>query len=162
MTHSQDTEPRATAGRSAISDGLWQQLGHAVSLDTSENQVVWTIFGLFWAADAILLVALFTTGDIPKPTVGMLVSAAGAVLSAIWYLIQKRAIGYLEFYDGVVDRLERQLGVPTELALSGKINTHLYESSLKGSISIRPLMNRCAFISAVLWIAAFFGFWADV
>lgn len=61
MTHSQDTERRATAGHSATSDELWQQLGHAVSLDTSENQVVWTIFGLFWAADAILLVALFTT-----------------------------------------------------------------------------------------------------
>jgi len=160
MTHSQDPETPQAVGDSFTNEQLWNQLANAVSLDASENQVVWTIFGLFWAADAILLVALFTTGDIPKRPVGMLVSLAGVILSAVWYLIQKRAIGYLEFYDAVVDRLERRLGLPTGLAVSGKINDQLYKFSLKGSVSIRPLMNRCAGASALLWVAALFWFWS--
>lgn len=144
--HPEPTEP---------TDGeLWNQLGHAVSLDTSENQVVWTIFGLFWAADAIILVALFTTGDVPKPAVGAIVSAVGVVLSAVWYLIQKRAIGYLEFYDGTVERLERRLRIPPDLTVSGNINARHYQLSLRGSVRIRGLMNACAGISAALWAAS--------
>ncbi len=133
---------------------LWNQLGNAVTFDNSENQVVWTIFGLFWAADAILLVAIFTTGDIPKPAVGMLVSIAGTALSVVWYIIQKRAIAYLGFYDSLVEQLESQLQVQPELAASGNLNP-TFKSSLKGSIGIRPLMRWCPGVSAVLWIVAF-------
>ena len=48
----------------------WTQLTNALNLRSSQDQVLWSIFGAFWGANAILLVALFTTGKLPEETVG--------------------------------------------------------------------------------------------
>ena len=44
---------------------LWSQLANAVALVGKQDQIVWAIFGIFWAANAVLVVALFTTGALP-------------------------------------------------------------------------------------------------
>jgi hypothetical protein len=37
-------------------DQLWNQLANAVALVAKQDQIVWAIFGAFWAANAVLLV----------------------------------------------------------------------------------------------------------
>lgn len=142
-------------------DDLWQQLNHAISLRSAEDQVIWTIFGVFWAANALLLVALFQNGKIPMPSIGMVISGVGALLSFVWYQIQRRALGYLYMFEGIVERLERKLEIPAEFATSGKINQEDYKKLIKG-IRTRWLMTTCSLVAAILWALAFLFFFVKL
>ncbi len=132
---------------------LWNQLGHAVSMAAKEDQIVWTIFGVFWAANAVLLVALFTTGALPSPPVGIVVSASGAALSSVWFLIQRRAIGWLGYYERIIRELEQKLQVPDAVALSPGLNKTTFNETVGRGVRVRPLMTGSGFLVAVLWIA---------
>ena len=141
---------------------LWNQLGNAVSLASTTNQVVWTVFGIFWAANAVMLVALFTTGDLPARVPGLIVSSVGIALSFIWALIQCRAIRYLGLYEAIIERLENCLKVPTPVSLSRKINVELFKKMVGSSWwSVRPIMIGCAVISLLLWTWSFYWFLTD-
>lgn len=109
--------------RDILKPNLWDQLGNAVSRSAAEDQIVWTIFGVFAATNSVLMVALFTTGDLPKPTVGIVVCAAGAILCWIWFLIQCRAIRWLEYYEKLIRQLEETLDLPDEIAISARLNS---------------------------------------
>src|SRR6266446_4042996 len=89
--------------------GLWYQLQNTVTLTAKQDQIVWAIFGVFCAADAVLLAALFQSGSPPTGFVGPIVSSAGVVVSLVWGRIQKRAIAWLEFYEEVLIELEKRL-----------------------------------------------------
>ena len=138
---------------------LFQQLDNAVAMCGAEDQVIWTIFGTFWATNAILLVALFSAGDLPKaPAVGITVSAVGAGLSIVWHLIQRRALGHLRRFEELVELLEKGLRIPAELALSAKVNTSAYQRFLGGGVRARKLMVGCSLASTFLWIGALIYF----
>ena len=81
--------------------GLLAQLSNVVNRSAYEDTVVWAIFGTFWAANALLLVALFSQGDFPRHSaVGIIISAADTVVSVAWFLIQRRAICASETVGG--------------------------------------------------------------
>ena len=130
-------------------DKLWTQLGHAVALAAKQDQIVWTVFGVFWAANAVLLVALFTTGDLPKRPAGLIVSIVGLAISVVWAAIQIRAIAWLNFYDEVMKKLEDLLQPPVRL--TGR------RDDVKG-MSVRTLMRNWPFVSVVLWSGAVLWF----
>lgn len=127
-------------------------MASAISLATSTNQIVWTIFGIFWAANAVLLVTLFTAGGMPTPLVAAVVSVVGFALSVIWFFVQRRGLRYLGFYDGVVQELEETLEVPEKVSLSKHRNKTLFQAHVGVGRSIRPLMRNCAAVSAVAWL----------
>jgi hypothetical protein len=134
---------------------LWNQLDNAVSMAAKEDQIVWTIFGVFWAANAVLLVALFTAGEMPDPSVGIVVSAIGTVLSWLWFLIQRRALGWLEYYERVIRVLEEKyLNIPREIALTGYLNETTYNEIFGRSVKVRPLMVGSGIVTAILWMVA--------
>jgi len=103
----------------APNNELWNQLGHAVTMAAKEDQIVWTIFGVFWAANAVLLVGLFTTGEMPSAKVGVVISTIGIVLSCVWFIIQRRAISWLEYYEKIIFWIEESeyLKIPPDIAL---------------------------------------------
>lgn len=137
---------------------LWNQLGNAVALVCKQDQVVWAVFGVFWAANAVLLVALFTTSDFPKPLVGALVSLVGVALSGVWFVIEYRAMSWLAFYERIVRTLENEhLFVPAAVAITSKEHT----DKVKG-LSVRRLMLACPFISTLLWAHSAYRFWIHV
>lgn len=144
------TQPNPEFSRPDMLD----QLSRAADLRSSEDQVLWTIFGAFWGANTVLLVALFATGTLPSNHyVGIVVSAVGALLSSVWHIIQQRAIGHLKRFETLMDRLERKLGVPADYAVSAKINVTDYEACLgRTKVSARTLMRACSFLAASLWI----------
>lgn len=126
-------------------DQLWNQLGNAVTLVAKQDQIVWAIFGVFWAANAVLLVALFTTGGLPKWPVGLVVSIVGVVLSLVWLAIQHRAMAWLRFYETIVRELEQKhLHVPPVVAFTG------HPEKVKG-VRVRPIMLSCAIVSVLAW-----------
>ncbi|OFW00137.1 MAG: hypothetical protein A3G20_08125 [Acidobacteria bacterium RIFCSPLOWO2_12_FULL_59_11] len=124
---------------------LWNQLGNAVTLVAKQDQIVWAVFGVFWAANAVLLVALFTSGDLPKRPVGFVVSIVGIALSLVWLACERRAVAWLRFYEAIVKGLEQNhLHVPPSVAFTG------HPETVRG-MRVRPLMLACPLVSAVLW-----------
>ena len=117
----------------------------------AEDQIIWTIFGTFWATNAILLVALFSTGKLPEtPVVGVIVSGVGFALSGVWHLIQKRALVHLERFEELVQKFETKLRFPPDLALSARVNKAAYKKLEKG-IRARDLIQACSLASTFLW-----------
>jgi hypothetical protein len=136
---------RTQVPRTPSQDGLWNQLGNAVALVAKQDQIVWAIFGVFWAADAVLLVALFTDGKPPERPVGLIVSFVGLAFSLVWWAIQNRAMAWLRFYETVARTLEETyLHIPLSVALTGRGNQ-------VGGMRVRLLMLGCPIVSAVLW-----------
>ena len=133
----------------------WKQLSNAVALGAKQDQIVWTVFGAFFAANGVLLVALVTTESFADRPTALVV---GAALSFIWWLIQRRAIWYLECYESVMCRLEKRLlNDDREIALSRGLNTTEFEDSPKGP-SVRWLMKALSALFLIAWLvlAAFY------
>lgn len=135
---------------------MWTQLTNAIRLRSSEDQVLWSIFGTFWAANAVLLVALFTTGDLPaNPVVGIVVSAVGTVLSVTWHAIQHRALGHLMKHEELMRKLETDLGFDPDYAVSAEINRRDYDRYLGKGPRARKVMPTCSLGAALLWALVF-------
>jgi hypothetical protein len=153
--HREDAAKDAPVGgrtQTPSTSDLWNQLGNAVMLVAKQDQIVWAAFGVFWAANAVLLVALFTSGDLPKQPVGLIVSIVGIALSLVWLAIEHRAVAWLKFYETIVRELEQQyLHVPSSVAFTG------HPERVKG-IRVRPLMLACPIVSVVLWSGAVWWF----
>ena len=138
---------------------LWTQLGYAINMRSSIDQVLWTVFGTFWATNAILLVALFTTGDVPSnPKVGLVVAVLGLSLSVIWHLVQNRALGHLVLFETIISRVEKTLRIDPDFAVSHDINRADYCRFLERGPRARTLMALCSKIVFFLWTAAFLFF----
>lgn len=137
--------------RALNEDELWTQLRNAISLRTAENQALWSIFGIFAAANAIALVALFTTGDLPASRVGIIISAAGAIFSIVWYMVLRRALGHVYRYENLMRRIEDKLGFDHDYAVSAEINRRDYDRYLRKRPRARTVMLVCTVGAFLLW-----------
>lgn len=163
-------EPSGTGGmRQLTQQELWNQLSNAANLRSSEDQVLWTASGIFWAANAVLLVALFQGGKLPEANVPRLVvSGVGMVLSTIQYFLQGRALGHIQRYEKLMTRLEHALDFAPEYAISANLNTEdadRYLGGRKGNVwfkvrrgtlvPVRRLMQGTSLGGALLWATTF-------
>jgi len=137
---------------------LHKQLQNAINLRSAQDQVTWNIFGVFWAANAILLVVLFQNGEFPPNAIGMVIAGVGASLSWVWHLIQGRAIGHVKRHKNLMQKLEEDLKIPREYAVSARINIDNYEKTPGKGIAARKIMPCCSFGVAILWTLAFLFF----
>ncbi|MBU4259582.1 MAG: hypothetical protein KKI12_09105 [Proteobacteria bacterium] len=132
----------------------WAQLANAISLRSSQDQVMWNIFGVFWGANAILLVALFTTGKMPEEPVGIVVSIVGTALSVVWHIMQNRACGHLERFEALMSKMEKSLEIDPNETVSQKINVADYTEYVGKKVGFgRKLIKRCSLVGAILWFA---------
>ena len=100
----------ASEGRKPPKDqDLWHLLDNAVALIVGQDQVLWSIFGVYSATVSILLVALFTSGTFPERRVGLIISLFGLVMSVAWFFIQRRAIGYMYMYGEAIGKIHDEL-----------------------------------------------------
>ncbi len=132
---------------------LWTQLANAVNLRSSQDQVLWTILGFFGATNAVLLSAMFASGDFPKSRwiQGVLV-ISGLLLSFAWHLIQGRALGHIKRHEALMALIERTLDLPAGMAVSAQINQSLYDIHLGGGIPARYVIARFGWATALLWV----------
>ncbi|MGP8069953.1 MAG: hypothetical protein ACLP5V_08690 [Candidatus Bathyarchaeia archaeon] len=87
-------------------EDLWKQLQNAVAVRSSQDQVNWSIFGIFWAANALLLVAIFTSN---ARYVVSVVSTIGIITSIVWLMLMYRSIGHITIYEDVMKEIENKL-----------------------------------------------------
>jgi hypothetical protein len=132
---------------------LASQLANAVALVAKEDQVVWTIFGVFWAANVLLLGALFVTGSLPHRVVGVTLSGVGVAFCLVWTLIQWRALHFLAFYERVQRLLEEDLFKDkSHLALSRKFNETVFNQAGWSKVPVRGIMMGSSIGISVLWL----------
>lgn len=131
---------------------LWEQLSRAIELRSSQDQVLWSIFGFFGATNGVLLVALFSDGEFPKdPWVAAVVVGAGLLLSLTWHFIQVRALGHIKRHEALMESIERELRLPLDFAVSAEINRASTDHHVGVGIPARKVMARCGLVSALLW-----------
>jgi hypothetical protein len=135
---------------------MFDQLSRAADLRSSEDLVLWAIFGAFWGTNSVLLVALFASGTFPiNHFVGIVVATVGILLSVIWHIIQRRCIGHIKRFEMLIDRLERKLEIPPDCAISARINTADYAEFVERTpIRARTLMHLCSLIATGAWFVA--------
>jgi len=147
------TDLGTNAGRCSRKE-LWHQLANAINLVAKQDQISWTVFGIFWAANALLLGSLATREVGPNRSTAILVALAGVLTCSVWSVIQKRAVDFKSFYDAVIHRLEAQLlGGNLDVALSGRLNDKLLHTHVRG-LGARSLMKLCPFLALVAWLVA--------
>ena len=135
---------------------LREQLALAAEMRSSQDQVLWSIFGFFGATSALLLMALFDGGGFPSdPRVGAIISLVGAVFSVAWSLVQDRALRHIRRHEDLMANIERRLAIPCDLAVSPAINTRAFDAFLSGGIPARRIMKYCGIASAIMWVAGF-------
>ena len=141
-----------TSDSSELRSELRDQLAKAWNLRSNEDQVLWRIFGTFWPTNAILLVALFRSGDaLPTRWVGAIICASGVFVAVVWFLIQRRAIGHIKRFEMTADRLEKRLCISAEFGLSPRLNVGDYEAHLATGPRARTVMPTCTVLTGFLW-----------
>ncbi len=133
---------------------VWNHLDNIVRAQNNQDQTYWTIFGVFWPTNALLLVALFSDGKFPEAKVGFIISIIGFLLSILWGIIQFRTTAHLDYLDELVRRIEFEYKVPKNLAFTKTINEELNKWTTKRTIRIRPIIKYIPFVTALLWAFA--------
>ena len=138
---------------------LWAQLANAINLRSSQDQVLWSIFGTFWAANAILLVALFTGGTLPNDfIVGIVIYSVGTLLSLTWHIMQNRALGNLMRHEALITQIEIKLGLDPDYSVSAELNRKPYDKYLQKGLKARTVMKACSSGGTILWLLALIAF----
>ena len=131
---------------------LWAQLANALQLRSAQDQVVWSVFGIFWATNGLLLVALFNNGSMPRDRLPLLVIAGvGIALSVVWFLIQRRALGHLVRHERLATEIESALNIDTAFATSAQLNSTAFSRYVGRGPRARQVMPACSAVGAVGW-----------
>ena len=131
---------------------LWAQLANALQLRSAQDQVVWSVFGIFWATNGLLLVALFNNGSMPQDRLPIIViGTVGLLMSAVWFLIQRRALGHLVRHERLASALEPALGLDHQHATSADLNAVAFERHVGRGPRARQVMPACSAIGVVGW-----------
>jgi fatty acid desaturase len=135
-------------------DNLWHQLDYGTQRVTSEDRVIWTIFSIFFAANAVLLRSVFTGTETAPWTPAMVVGGFGFAMSLVWFFVQRRAFGHLRAWETIVRKLEDRLGIPADVAFSHSVNQQ-YRDALPCPRA-RCIMCLTPLVLALLWLVLMF------
>lgn len=133
---------------------LWRQFGNLVQSRSCTNQVYWGVFAAFWASNALLLVALFERGELPKiPIVSLIISFAGAGLSYTWLALQQRVLRHLQYEEAVIKKLVALLlGPNSPYGLNRKLPSRCPENNyFIPDWPTRDVVRRCTWFALIGW-----------
>jgi len=159
----QESAPAASACESHETLLLREQLMRAYAQRSDQDGVLWHVFGIFWGSNAILLIALFSSGDFPKnPFVGVIVSCVATLVSLIWYGVQRRALGNVLRLEEISKRIERRLEMPVEYSLHAAPEEELTKKLLERGPQARRIILPGILIATLAWITSAIAFLLQV
>jgi hypothetical protein len=138
----------ANLGPTSNSSSLEHQLRLIVMSRIGEDQITWTIFSIFWAAQVILAGALFQGSFPPHPVVGIAVSFIGVAMSLAWAFTQQRALLHLEQYENVTKVIEQELIGKGILSVEHQITIGRRFPGPRA----RDVMRSCCWGAFVVWV----------
>lgn len=124
-------------------ESRYNLLTNANNLKMHQDLLVYTIFGIFWAANAILVVGFFQSNYESKAFCLIIISIFGLCLSIIWSFIEYSIIKYHEFYEDLVDQIEKDLNIPTKFQTGQdnvKFNEYIGIRYIKFTLKAIPIV----------------------
>jgi len=107
---------------------------------------------MFWATNAVLLVALFSTGEFPdNPWIPIVISIAGLVQFFTWKTIQNRVRGHLERVEVLIFRIEEDIGLEERHALSLRLSETDYQEFIAKGYSTRRAVKISISFIGISW-----------
>jgi hypothetical protein len=137
---------------------MFRQLDNVVKLASKEDRIIWTIFSIFWAAEALLIVAIFNDHGISNELVFLTVSFVGLLISLVWFLVQRRSIKWLEYYEELIRLIEIEIEIPKEFSISPLINVKLFHDKVDKGIHVRDVMYCSGLLCFIAWSGLFLVF----
>ena len=99
-----------------------EQLTRVNSSRSSEDTVLWSIFGAFIASNAILINILFSN-NVSNYT--QIIKVIGIVISLSWGVIQYKALFHIKRLELIQEIIEKELKFEEKYRLSGYENSNL-------------------------------------
>ncbi len=129
---------------------MWtpEQLQNVTSLRTDEHNTWVTFFSTCLATTALLLIAIFNSGDLPTKNVGIIICSFGCFTSLIFFLVQNRALISMKTWERAIDQIEK------ERNLQSTKSFHQPAQVLGG----RPIMTIVTFVQIIGWALGTFYF----
>jgi hypothetical protein len=127
---------------------LREQLRCGTQRVTSEDRIIWTVFSIFLATNAILL-RIVSVGR-KSVVIPIFVAVFGLATSVIWFFIQRRTLAHLTAWEGIVEEIERSLNIPSQFTFSTSINEN-YKRALPCPRA-RPLMCLTVGLLFLMWV----------
>jgi len=107
---------------------LFRQLENAINMRIEEHQTFLNFFFYSIMTNALLFIALFAEGDLPKhPIVGVVISLCGIISTIVLTLLQNRVLLHMRSHEKFIKMLERDLGLG-EYSYTLHLNSILDES----------------------------------
>jgi hypothetical protein len=131
---------------------LHKQLDRSLQAMLSSDQTAWTMFSIFWAANAVPLDALH--GADRNYSYGAAIALTGTFGSVVWWVVQHRGLLHQGAREDIVARLERRLVARfgEMYCISYELNP-AYKAELTASIGARPWMEMSPAVMAFFWSA---------
>lgn len=135
--------------RRPSTERLENQLQVVSSARVGENQVTWTIFGIFWATQVLLVGVLFQGSQFPPDAVpAFSVSVLGVVMSVAWALTQHRSLHHLQRHEDLIKAIEAELVRRGDLLAGHQLTMR----SLYKGPRARTVMRVCCWAAAAVWL----------
>lgn len=145
-------------------EALHRQLAHVAAQYTSVNQICWTIFSIFAAANALLANGLVQSGAfdglLSLRIRGLVLSIVGLSVALAWLLLLGRSLRHLLFYEALIRKLEDDLSVDQRHAMFSE-RSDLRKQYLVGVntvFSAKRVMMTCTALTLVGWFLALIYF----
>ncbi len=141
-------EGRDIANNNLEKDQILSLLCSYGSQRVGQDQVVWNMFGAFWATNALLLVSVFSADEVwDKKYVWLVVSLIGFMVSVAWFLVQDRMLNRIARYEISIKFIEKTLVFPKPLRTYSN-------SPLRSLIDVRArnVMRLVVFLIGVTWL----------
>lgn len=133
---------------------LFSQLQNAHARFVGVDTIWWRSYGLFLAANGVLVVALLTA--LPRGLASAAIAILGALLTAVSYLFQERILAHVKRFEELIERLEGEngLSLPEDFKIS-LWDSEDYEQMDKETESARLLQRATMAAVGAGWSAIF-------
>jgi hypothetical protein len=127
---------------------LLAQLANIISLHNDEHQTWISVFFASLTTNALLFIALFTTGDFPiNPVVALCIAVFGCCVTLLLSRVQSRALLYMKAYETLAKTIEDDL----------ELGKYAYTKKLKESLKkerkqARPWISAFNWLVVMLWV----------
>ena len=86
---------------------------------SSRDNVLWMIYGSFWATNALLVVGMFSTGRLTTDwALTYTITFVGFLDAVAWYIIQRCALSKIDSLEHAASAIEGKLHVPEKLRVT--------------------------------------------
>ena len=138
---------------------LKNQLNNVITARSSQDQVLWNIIGVYGATNAILLVALFPSGDLPSNTlIGIIICFIGLLISISWKYMIRRALLHIYYLEDLRTLIEKNLEIENKYSISSRLNNSLAIKHLSKRPRARTVIRIFGLGMIILWTLGVFSF----